>query len=74
MYLKSLKLHGFKSFANRTEFEFHLESPVLLDQMDVANQMLLMLFVGCSGKHPPKLYEVVKWRTSFLMEQIKGSL
>ena len=37
MYLKSLKLHGFKSFANRTEFEFHLESPVLLDWMWQSN-------------------------------------
>ena len=29
MYLKSIEVHGFKSFANKIVFEFHNELPVL---------------------------------------------
>ena len=46
MYLKSIEVQGFKSFANKIKFDFITELQVLSDQMEAERAMLRMQFAG----------------------------
>ena len=46
MYLKSIEVQGFKSFAIRLNLTFITELQVLSDQMEAERAMLRMQFAG----------------------------
>ena len=69
MYLKNIEVYGFKSFAQKINFEFHTELPVLSDQMEVEKVMLEMLSAGYLVNRAPNSFEAVTCRTLFFQEQ-----
>ena len=44
MYLKSIEVHGFKSFANKIVFEFHTVITALFFFESVGSQLFIILF------------------------------
>ena len=69
MYLKNIEVYGFKSFAQKINFEFHNGITVLSDQMEVEKVMLEMLSAGYLVNRAPNSFEAVTCRTLFFQEQ-----
>ncbi len=64
MFLKSLTLKGFKSFAETTTLEFEPASPSWSDRTAAANPTWSTLWPGCSAPRVRGPFAARRWRTS----------
>ncbi len=65
MYLKSIELHGFKSFANKTVLKFNKGITGIVGPTAAERVMSLMRCDGCSGNRAPNSFGAVRWKTLF---------
>ncbi|WP_339063386.1 AAA family ATPase [Tepidibacillus marianensis] len=74
MYLKSIELSGFKSFADRTELEFVPGIAAVVGPNGSGKSNITDAIRWVLGNKAQSLCVVQKWRISFLLEVIQESL
>ncbi len=67
MHLQSLELFGFKSFADKTFFNFHEGVTAIVGPNGCGKSNVLdAITLGARENNPPNLCAAAKWPTSFL--------